>query len=62
MNEKLSDKRREVGALKFIIQSRDQSQILAGELRPDRTGGERRDSAETGVKTFFSMILLSAVE
>ena len=30
INEKLSDKRREVRALKFIIQSRDQSDIGGG--------------------------------
>ena len=65
INEKLSDKRREVRALKFITQSWDHGSVRywrEGLPVPDRTGGERHHSAETGVKTFFSMILLSAVE
>ena len=56
INEKLSDKRRKVRALKFIIQSWDHGSVRYwrwGLLRPDRTGGERHYSAETGVKTFL---------
>ena len=61
INEKLSDKRREVRALKFIIHSWDHGSVRYCRwglvLMPDRTGGERHYSAETDVKTFLSMIL-----
>ena len=46
INEKLSDKRREVRALKFIIHSWDHGSVRYWRwglvLMPDRTGGERQ--------------------